>query len=87
MKLKNTVEALQNEVKKQKSALNMKCKDLKDYVKSADDQIGLLREELLKVKREKNKLGSRIKILDDEVKQTMLSRKTVSLKIKFKTLS
>jgi hypothetical protein len=36
-------------------------------VESADDQIGLLREELLKVKREKNKLGSRIKILEDEV--------------------
>ena len=40
---------------------------MKDFTKSAEDQIGVLREELLKVKREKNKLGSRIKILEDEV--------------------
>ena len=66
-KFKNTIEDLEKEVDKQKNALDLKHKEVKDFTKSAEDQIGVLREELLKVKREKNKLGSRIKILEDEV--------------------
>jgi chromosome segregation ATPase len=67
-KFKNTIEDLEKEVARQKNALKLKHKEIKDFNKSAEDQIGILHEELLKVKREQNKLGSRIKILKDEVK-------------------
>jgi hypothetical protein len=62
LKLKLTIKGLENTVIEQKQVLDVKSKQLKDSSKSAEDQGAELREELLKVKRERNRLGSKMKL-------------------------
>ena len=65
--LKSKIELLETTVTEQNKMFLVKSKQMKEAVKSAEDQASLLREDLLKVKRERNEAGSRNKALENEI--------------------
>ena len=62
-----TVTDLETTIVNQQKIIDSKSKELKDFVKSANDQTFQFCEDLLEGKREKKKMASRNKILEDEI--------------------
>ena len=74
-KKKTELQNLEETVANQKVALDEQLKKVKDTLKAAEDQKGVFRAELLKVKNERNKLGAQLKSLEDENEQLRIEAK------------
>ena len=74
-KKKTELQNLEETVANQKVALDEQLKKVKDTLKAAEDQKGVFRAELLKVKNERNKLSARLKSLEDENEQLRIDAK------------
>ena len=83
-KLKYTIEVLQNTVTEQKCVIDKQSKQMKNTAKSIDNDKSEMREELLKVKRERNNFGLKVKTLENEI--DMLRADVNSLKDENKEL-
>ena len=76
-KMKTELKNLEETVTNQKLALDEQFKRVKDALKATEDQKGVFRAELLKVKNERNKLGAQLKSLEDENEQLMIEAKVL----------
>ena len=61
-----TLISLENTITQQKHVIGAKSEELTNSEQSAEDKAAVFRDELLKVKKDKNKLATKIKSLEDE---------------------
>jgi len=66
LKLKSKLDGLQDTIKKQNQVIEDQSKQLKNTEKVAEEQAAEFREQLLKVKKEKNKLAAQNRTIEDE---------------------
>ena len=78
LQLKSKLNSLEDTIRKQDHVLEDQSKQLKHTEKVAEEQAAEFREELLKVKRDKNKLATKNKISEDE--NEMLKNQTANVK-------
>ena len=78
LKLKSIIVCLEETIVQQKHVIEEKSVQLKNSEKSAEDKAAEFREEVLRVKREKNKHANKIKALEDE--NVMLKNQKENLK-------